>query len=66
MSWHEITLRVINGVLNLGGAKITGVIDGDAPTDAVTVGQMEARTPKITVGPTQPSQPDTNDLWVIT
>lgn len=63
--WTPI-VRIVNGVMDLGGVKVTGVIDGTAATDVATVGQIEARTPKITVSATPPVSPDTNDLWVIT
>jgi hypothetical protein len=71
MSWHEITMRIVNNVLNLTDlhgqpTTVKGVAPGVAETDAANVGQVKARTPQITVGQTPPSDPDTNDLWVIT
>lgn len=53
--------------LALHSNKISGLADGEAPTEAVNRGQLDAvsaSVPRIHVGFEPPEDPDLNDLWV--
>lgn len=56
--------RAVLTDLDLGGvAKVTNSAAPSDPGDAATKGYVDARTPRITVGPTAPSNPAVNDIW---
>lgn len=59
-----------DGNMDMNSKRISNAADAESSTDLVNLAQVNtivnARTPKVTVGPTPPSNPEIGDLWIDT